>query len=103
MEISRRSHGDHGVSEERPRRAAAFPRSSGRRLIAWSRSAHGVLMASKELSLGTYGVHITRNVYKYLRKRAIQEKSATHVAEIVIMHINGSCMMWYIAWFVVGN
>ena len=54
--MSRRAHGDSGVSEERPRRATALPRSSDRRLTAQSRSAHGVLVACKELSLRIDGV-----------------------------------------------
>ena len=34
VEMSRRAHGDSGVSGERPQRAAALPRSSDRRLTA---------------------------------------------------------------------
>ena len=41
------------------RRATALPRSSDRRLT-WSRSAHGVLVAWKELSLRIDGVHTAR-------------------------------------------
>ena len=62
MEMSRRAHDDSGVSEERPRRATALPRSSDRRLTAWSRSDHGVPVACKdcELSLRIDGVHTAR-------------------------------------------
>ena len=58
--MSPRRHEDRGVSEEHPRRTTAFPRSSGRRLTVWSRSAHGVLVACKELSLCIDGVRTAR-------------------------------------------
>ena len=108
MKISRRSHGDRGVSEERPRRATAFPRSSGRRFTAWSRGAHGVRVACKEVSLRIDGVHtarMTRPVRFYgvctVCVRASQEKSTTGIAKISVMHIQGGYMMWYNAWIVV--
>ena len=50
-------HSDRGVSEERPRRATAFPLSPGRRLTAWSRSTHDVPAVCKEFSLRIDGVH----------------------------------------------
>ena len=107
--MSRRAHGNSGVSEERPRRATTLPRSSDRRLTAWSQSTHGALVACNELSLRIDGVHTACTVHPmrfygvYTECRwAYQKKRSRHIAKLV-MHMNGSWVIILLIFVDVDN
>ena len=93
--ITRRCHGAPTATITFPMSARGVPLRD-RRLTAWSRSAHGVLVACKELSLCIDGVHTARTArpmrfYGVCTEciRAYQKKRSRHIAELV-MHMNGS-------------